>query len=126
MCSVHFILYIADRLVQLQYELNFPPTLLFATGTGGSGHWPFVSNYSALLQPFPANIHLLSLIQLNSSTTEYLLRVVNIYEAGDDPVFSQPTTIALADYVKAGTIVSMNERTLTAVCPLMLCLRFCL
>ena len=112
---MHFLFCRSITPFQLQYELNFPPTLLFAAGSGGSASWSFVSNYSALLQPLPANIHLLSLIQLNTSTTEYLLRLVNIYEAGDDPVFSQPTTIALADYIKAGTIVSMNERTLTAV-----------
>ena len=77
--------------------------------------WAFASNYSALMQPLPPNIHLLTLLQLNSTTQAYLIRLVNIYEAGDDPVYSQTTTIALGEYVKFGRIVGMDERTLSAV-----------
>ena len=107
---------VATRLrKQLQYSVNFPPTLLFAQSTGGAANWHYNANYSALFQPLPANIHLLSLIQLNTSMTTYLVRLVNIYEAGDDPVYSQTTTIALVEYIKFGTIVSMEERTLTVV-----------
>ena len=48
--------------------------------------------------------------------TTVLLRLVHIYELGDDPVYSEPTLIELASYIKFVTITSIAERTLTVVC----------
>ena len=118
--------------------MNFPATPLFAVGSAGPSNWPYVANYSALLAPMPPNVHVLSLLQLNTvrvycvmpslkwfrqSTTSILLRLVNIYEAGDDPILSQPVTVTLANYIKFGTITAMDERTLTAVCGRLLGIR---
>ncbi len=100
---------------QQQYVLQFPPTLLFTQTTGGASGWPFVANYSSLAQAFPANVHLLSLIHLNETFNPILVRLVHIYEAGDDPVLSLPATIQLADIFAFATIVSVDERTLTGV-----------
>ncbi len=54
-------------------------------------------------------------MQLNTSFPELLLRVAHVYEAGDDPVLSQPVTIELGDYFKFASITGMSERTLTGV-----------
>jgi hypothetical protein len=94
-----------------QYVLNFPPSIFYST----SSYTNAARNYSALTQPFPQNVHLLSLIQVNSSFTGILVRLAHIYAVGEDPVLSQPATIQLSDYINFASIASMDERTLTGL-----------
>ena len=101
---------------QLQYQLQFPPTLFYSVAAGQPSNWPFATNNSALLQPLPLNVHVLSLLQLNS-TVDLVLRLVHIYELGDDPVLSQPVSLQLSQYFAFASISSMDERTLTTILP---------
>ena len=102
---------------QVQYALQYPPTLLYTPTTHTAASWPYAGNYSALLQPLPYNVHLLTLMQLNSTFSPALLRLAHIYEVGEDPIYSQPANITLADFIGFAGISALDERTLTAVHP---------
>ena len=102
---------------QIQYNVQFTPTLLFAATPHLAASWPYAGNYTALLQPLPPNVHLLSLLQLNQTFSQVVLRLVHIFEVEDDSPLSQPVSLALSDYIGFATIEGMNERTLTTVHP---------
>ena len=102
---------------QIQYNVQFPPTLLFAATSYLADSWPYAGNYSALLQPLPLNVHLLSLLQLNQTFSQVVLRLAHIFEVEDNSPLSQPVSFALADYIGFASIDGMNERTLTTVHP---------
>lgn len=65
----------------------------------GSSAFPF--QWSALRNPLPPNVHMLTLEQWQQpklepvETSQILLRFEHIYEKDEDPVLSQPATVNL-------------------------------
>ncbi|CAF1386287.1 unnamed protein product [Adineta steineri] len=73
-------------------------------------------SWSALSDPMPLNVHLLTFEQL--SPKQYLVRVEHYFELNEDKTYSQPATIDLQMLFKSfGTIGEMNELILTANLP---------
>lgn len=77
----------------------------------------FRQTWSALTDPLPANVHLLTLEQLDA--TNYLVRVEHFFELNEDANYSQPITVNLQTIFQAiGTISSTVELNLSANIPL--------
>ena len=69
--------------------------------------------WSALVDPMPRNLHLLTLDQLASK--QYLVRVEHYFEAHEDAVYSQPIEVDLQQlFHTIGTINNVTELILTA------------
>ena len=103
---------------KLQYQLNLQPTIAYAP-LPASAKWPYLPSWSPISQSFPPNVHLLSLLQYNNTLNDtLLLRLVHIFEKGEDPVLSLPVTLDLDKYLSFASIVEMEERSLTATLPI--------
>ena len=73
--------------------------------------------WSALVDPIPHNLHLLTLDQL--APKQYLVRVEHYFEMYEDPVYSQPIQVDLQQLLHSlGTITDQTEMILTANMPL--------
>merc|ERR1712232_589974 len=94
-------------------ELNFPPTLAFASGTIKTAQ----PSFTAIAAAFPANIKLTTLTSNYATFNDgaCMLRIVHLFSVGEHPTLSQPATISLADiFSKAGLAIgSIRETTLT-------------
>lgn len=103
---------------KLQYHLNFRPTLAFAAPPTASYPWPYTPSWSPLTKPLPPNVHLLSLLQYNDTANNTLmLRLVHIFEKGEDPVWSLPAQLDLAKLFSSVSVTAADERSLTGVLP---------
>jgi hypothetical protein len=111
---------------RLHFHQNFPPTLFFETA---GSPWPQGSApaSSLLTGELPASLHLASLqarvpTPLAASTAPFpgpqttglLVRVVHLFEVGEDPVLSQPVKLDLSQLLGKGP---GQERTLSGVWP---------
>lgn len=99
-------------------RLTFPPTLSF-TPLAGSVQ-DYINNnvvlYSALNEPLPVNIHLLT-VQDNSILGDngtMILRLDHSFEVGEDPVYSQPVTVDIEALFTHLSLTACTEMTLTA------------
>ncbi|GCC27351.1 hypothetical protein chiPu_0005775 [Chiloscyllium punctatum] len=131
-----------SSLHQSGLALEFRPIIMYGPV---SGKKTFVtshnsqSNSSVSSGFLPPNLHLLTLClpgwRYNSNHTMHLqnivkgkskqsepdfrrilLRIMHLYEVGEDPVLSQPVTVNLKDLLKVlGTVVSIEERSLTGI-----------
>jgi lysosomal alpha-mannosidase len=73
--------------------------------------------WSALSNPMPVNVHLLTFDQLESK--QYLVRIEHFFELNEDAVYSQPVTFDLQSLFNSlGTIKDLLELTLSANFPL--------
>ena len=71
------------------------------------------TEWSGLREQLPANVHLLTLEEWSSDSI--LLRLEHFYDSKDDPNnLSKAVTVSLSNLLKPFTIVSAEERTLTA------------
>lgn len=98
----------------LQYELNFPPQIAFGNlETAPLSPWPFSAARSALNQPLPRNVHLLTLQQLNS-TLPLLLRLAHIYETLDPSPWTLSAAVNLTALMPERATI-LGERALSAM-----------
>lgn len=73
--------------------------------------------WSALVDPIPRNVHLLTLDQLGPK--RYLVRVEHFFELHEDATYSQPIQIDLQQLLHSlGKISDLTEMILTANMPL--------
>eukprot|EP01116_Phalansterium_solitarium_P021418 TRINITY_DN664_c0_g1_i1.p1 TRINITY_DN664_c0_g1~~TRINITY_DN664_c0_g1_i1.p1 ORF type:complete len:981 (-),score=289.32 TRINITY_DN664_c0_g1_i1:155-3097(-) len=106
----------AAQRTQLQYRHQFPPTVFFSSGAN-PGAWPYRTQYSAMLQPFPDNVHLLTFEYLSANSSSLLVRLAHVYETGEQTPLSKPAAVTLADYLPLSASASVVEMTLSAVLP---------
>lgn len=99
----------------LQYQQQFPPTLMASTVPGRT--WPYRAVYAPLRADLPDNVHLLSLLHLNLSMARMVVRLAHIYQAGDDTDLAQSVTLNLNDYFAFSRVEALDERSLTTVLP---------
>ncbi|XP_078066417.1 epididymis-specific alpha-mannosidase [Mustelus asterias] len=132
-----------SSLYQSGMALEFRPVVMYGPVSGKEADVPShnsQSNSSESSVFLPPNLHLLTLClpgwRYNSNHTEHvqnivrgeskqsdlpdfhrvLLRIMHMYEVGEDPVLSQPVTINLKDLLKVlGSVVSIEERSLTGI-----------
>ncbi|XP_032876854.1 epididymis-specific alpha-mannosidase [Amblyraja radiata] len=131
-----------SSLYQSGMALEFRPVVAFGPTSGNVAlvqsnkmHGETAANSFSL----PSNLHLLTLSvpgwQYNSNHTKHLeditrvqgkqsqpnfrrvlLRILHLYEVGEDPVLSQPVRVNLKDLLKPlGTVASVEERSLTGI-----------
>lgn len=101
--------------------LNFQPLLSFTPLTGTPQQWlqSKKPSYSALVQPLPVNLHLLT-VQDNpfAGDGSMILRIDHSFQVGEDPVYSQPVTVNLFNLFTSIYLDSCTEMSLTANQPL--------
>ena len=102
-------------------RLTFQPLLSFTPLVGTPANWLADKTpiYSALNNPLPVNLHLLT-VQDNPLQGEgsMILRLDHSFEVGEDPVYSQPVTVNLFALFSHIYLDSCTEMTLTANQPL--------
>ena len=77
-----------------------------------------IPQFSGLLQDFPLNLRMISLKQRFATQSTIIMRLMNIFEVDEHPVYSKPVTINLYDiFSKNFTISNIEERTLTTIMP---------
>ncbi|XP_048397120.1 epididymis-specific alpha-mannosidase isoform X1 [Stegostoma tigrinum] len=131
-----------SSLYQSGMALEFRPVVMYGPVSGKNAFVPSHSSQSdsSVNSVFlPPNLHLLTLClpgwRYNSNHTAHLqnivqgkskqskpdfrrvlLRIMHLYEVGEDPVLSQPVTVNIKDLLKMlGTVVSIEERSLTGI-----------
>ncbi|XP_078394553.1 epididymis-specific alpha-mannosidase isoform X1 [Cetorhinus maximus] len=131
-----------SSLYQSGMALEFRPIVMYGPASGKEALVPShssQSNSSTSSTFLPPNLHLLTLClpgwRYNSNHTEHvqnivrgkskpsdpdfhrvLLRIMHLYEVGEDPVMSQAVTVNLKDLLKVlGSVVSIEERSLTGI-----------
>ncbi|XP_051894984.1 epididymis-specific alpha-mannosidase isoform X2 [Pristis pectinata] len=127
-----------SSLYQSGLALEFRPVVVFGSASGNAAQSiKSLGDNAANSFSLPSNLHLLTLSvpgwQYNSNHNEHLqnivrgkwskpdfrrvlLRILHLYEVGEDPVLSQPVTVNLKDLLKTlGTVVSIEERSLTGI-----------
>uniref|UniRef100_UPI00398EF87F LOW QUALITY PROTEIN: epididymis-specific alpha-mannosidase n=1 Tax=Pristiophorus japonicus TaxID=55135 RepID=UPI00398EF87F len=131
-----------SSLYQSGMALEFRPVVVYGSVSGNEALFPSHRSHgdTAANSIFlPPNLHLLTLClpgwRYNSNHTEHvqnlvrskskqsdpdfhrvLLRIMHLYEMGEDPVLSQPVVVNLKDLLKVlGTVVSVEERSLTGI-----------
>ncbi|XP_041033071.1 lysosomal alpha-mannosidase isoform X1 [Carcharodon carcharias] len=97
--------------LQAQAEYMAPWTIM-AEGTGApySTHLNHISEFSALKEELPQNLHLLTLAQWDSQS--FLIRLEHQFEMGESSVYSKPVTVDLANLFSAFEITSVEEMSL--------------
>lgn len=113
----------------LQYQLQFPPALLYAPVRFGPARsvgalqsalraaWPYRARYSPLRAELPPNVHILSLMHLNASLSTMVLRLVHLYEAGEHAELSRPVSVDLGSLFGFAALQELDERSLNVVLP---------
>jgi len=98
----------------LTEDLNYPPTLAFATDQSKP---VTAAKFSALSAAMPANVKLMTLTNNYAAHSDgaLLLRLSHLYSVGEHPTLSAPATVDLsAVFAKHGlTIVSAEETMLS-------------
>jgi len=96
------------------YLMNFPLTALTSVATSPS-NWAgdYMTSGSLLTSDLPANVHLLSISALNSSSTASILRLTHLYAHDEDPNGSKPVEIDLSKLFTGLTIKKLTETTLS-------------
>ncbi len=89
------------------------PTFSLTNLTYANYSASYRQTWSALADPMPHNLHLLTLDQLASK--QYLIRVEHYFEAHEDAIYSQPIEVDLQQvFHSIGTITNVTELILTA------------
>ncbi|XP_059093937.1 lysosomal alpha-mannosidase-like [Tigriopus californicus] len=92
-------------------QISFTPTSL------SFQEWKSRYNmeYSALQNPLPYNVHLLTLEEwAGNSRDSLLIRLENIFDAHEDPELSKPVTISLKDLFSGFSVTNVEETILGA------------
>ena len=77
-----------------------------------------MAEFTPLCSDLPENVRIITLKMLNATSSTALLRVMNIFAKGEDPVLSQPVTIDLTTIFCGINIENVSERTLTGALPI--------
>ncbi|GCB79976.1 hypothetical protein scyTo_0019639, partial [Scyliorhinus torazame] len=97
--------------LQAQAEYMAPWTIMAeGAGTPYSSHLNHVSEFSALKEELPHNLHLLTLAQWDSHS--FLIRLEHQFELGESSVYSKPVTVDLTNLFSAFEITSVEEMSL--------------
>lgn len=99
-------------------RLTFAPLLSFTPLTSSPQEYisSYPTVYSALQEPLPINLHLLTLqdISVFAGNGTMILRIDHSFEVGEDPVYSQPVAVQLDQLFTHITLLECRETTLTA------------
>ncbi|XP_078091137.1 lysosomal alpha-mannosidase isoform X2 [Mustelus asterias] len=96
---------------QAQAEYMAPWIIMSeGSGTPYSTQLNHLSEFSALKQDLPHNLHLLTLARWDSQS--FLIRLEHQFEIGESSVYSKPVTVDLANVFSAFEITSIEEMSL--------------
>uniref|UniRef100_A0A914V5H3 Alpha-mannosidase n=1 Tax=Plectus sambesii TaxID=2011161 RepID=A0A914V5H3_9BILA len=99
---------------QLAFDLFHSPVLTFAPLSMSVAQYQaaFITQFSGLQNPLPANVHLLSLEQWDSGSN--LLRLEHPFQTNEDATLSQPVTVHIQNLFKTISVSSVSELMLGA------------
>ena len=104
---------LVHRLRSQEFFMHPLPTFSLPQSTYTNYSADYRQKWSAVLDPLPLNVHLLTLDQ--QGPKDYLIRVEHYFELDEDQIYSQPVTVDLQSIFKSiGTISNIVELTLTA------------
>jgi len=92
------------------------PLNIFFAKANSISSWvsQYKTQYSLLTQPFPRNLQLASVKNLQFSSSEIIVRLNHFYAVGEDADLSKPVQIDLATIFKEFDVISVTETTLSA------------
>jgi hypothetical protein len=95
--------------------LNFPLSYFAGSPTSSVSAWKnqYATTSSFVSGDLPANIHLLSFNPLNGNSSTTILRLTHLFAVGEDPVYSKPVTLNVAQVFSNFKITSFVETTIT-------------
>jgi len=99
---------------RLANVIQYPLQTFFVQNSNNS---TLPAPFSPLQQDLPYNIRMISLKQRDEVSNTVIMRLMNIFESFENPIFAVPTEIDLNTIFKGYTVSNIEERTLTTNLP---------
>jgi len=86
--------------------------------TSSTGNITLPSKWAPLVHDLPYNIRIITLKQRDSKSNVVILRLMNIFESNENPMYAKPTSVDLTTLFSGYKVTNVEERTLTTNMPI--------
>ena len=100
---------------RLANVVQYPLENFFLTTSNGNVTLP--SKWAPLVQDLPYNIRMITLKQRDGASNVVIMRLMNIFESSENPLYAQPTQVNLNTIFQDYNVMNVEERTLTTNMP---------